>query len=328
MLPLLAALTLTIPGVPGRLGGPVGPIALDGRYAAYTVVRDAMPGCHFAERVYRLDLKTRKSTPVSGARTCVQEPTSTGRGIYEVAIAGKRTTWLVNEGGNTESDNLLFSATSPGRDAIVARSTASGPDLDTLAGGWIGGLVSDGTRISYSAWTSSGSGALHRFPSTTKPLAPDAGAVVDSSADAGRVAVLRADGSVAVFGIAGQLLQTIRPTNARAIALAGNLLAVVVKGGNADVYDRTTGALLHAWPIASGATSIDASNGIATYVAGAAVHVLDLSTGRDVTVATGKRRQVSGARIDTVGLLYAFDTRTGGTIAFVPISTVAKLLSA
>lgn len=325
MLPLLAALTLTIPGVPGRLGGPVGPVALDGRYAAYAVVRDSMPGCHLGARVYRLDLKTGRSTPASGARTCAQEPTSTGRGIDAIAVAGKRTTWLVNEGGNTESDNLLFSSTAPGRDAIVARSVASGPDLDSLAGGWIGGLVSDGSRISYSTWTSSGAGALHRFPGP-KVVTGDGAAISDSSADAGRVAVLRGDGSVAIFGIGGQLLQTVQPTNARAVALAGNLLAVVVKGGTVDVYDRTTGALLHAWPIAPGATSIDASGGIATYVAGAAVHVLDLVTGRDVTVATGTRRQVSGARIDTAGLLYAFDTRSQGKIVFVPFAAVAKRL--
>lgn len=327
MLPLLAALTLTIPGVPGRLGGPVGPIALDGRQAAYVVVRDSMRGCHLAERVYVLDLRTRRSTAASGAKTCAQEPTSTGRGIDVVAIAGKRTTWIVNEGGNTESDNLLFSSGSPGRDTIVARTTASGPDLDTLAGGWIGGLVSDGSRITYSTWTSAGAGALHRFPGP-KVIAHDGAAVVDSSADAGRVALLHADGSVRVFGISGQLLNTIQTTNARAIALAGDLLAVVVKGGTLDVYDRTTGALLHAWPIASGATSVDASNGIAAYVAGAAVHVLDLVTGRDVTVATGTRRQVTGARIDTAGLLYAYDTRSAGKIVFAPFAAVAKRLSA
>lgn len=286
-----------------------------------------MSGCHFAERVYRLDLKTGRSAAASGAKTCAQEPTSTGRGIDELAIAGKRTTWLVNEGGNNESDNLLFSSATPGRDTIAARSIASGPDLDTLSGTWIGGLVSDGSRISYSTWMSSGAGALHRFPGP-KILAKDAAAVVDSSADAGRVAVLHADGSVAIFGIGGQLLNTVQTTNARAVALAGNLLAVVVERGTLDVVDRTTGQLLRTWPIASGATSVDASNGIATYVAGAAVHVLDLATGRDVTVATGKRIQVTGARIDAAGLLYAYDTRSAGKIVFVPFSRVAKSLSA
>lgn len=325
MVPLLVAFTLTVPGIPGRLGGPVGPVALDGRSAAYAVVRDSMQGCHFGARVYRLDLQIRRSTAASGAKTCAQEPTSTGRGIDAIAVAGKRTTWLVNEGGNTESDNLLFSSAAPGRDTVVASSVASGPDLDKLAGGWIGGLVSDGSRISYSTWTSSGGGALHRFPGPTT-IGKDGSAIVDSSADAGRVAVLRGDGSVAIFGIAGQLLQTVQPANARAVALAGSLLAVVVKGGTLDVYDRTTGALLHAWPIASGARSIDASTGIATYVAGAAVHVIDLDTGRDVTVATGTRRQVSGARIDTAGLLYAFNTRSQGEVVFVPFAAVAKSL--
>jgi hypothetical protein len=321
----LPARTLTFAGVPGRLGGPVGPIALDGRYAAYSIVRDSLPGCPLGARVYRLDLATGRSSTVSGRATCAQEQTSTGRGLFAIAVAGARTAWLVNFGGNTESGETLFASAGSGRDAVVVRSDRTGPDLDTLSGTEIGGLVSDGSRISYSTWNTSGSGALDRLPGPVR-LAEDDAAVTAASADAGRVAVLRGDGSVAIFGIAGALLQTLVPANARAVALTGDIVAVLVKGGTVDAYDRTSGALEHAWPVAAGASTLDASSGIATYVAGDTVHVLDLLTGRDATVFAGKRVQVAGARIDTAGLLYAYDTRSAGKLVFTPLATVAKRL--
>jgi hypothetical protein len=305
--PTFPVRTVTVAGIPGRLGGPVGPIALDGRYAAYAIVRDSIPGCPFGVRVYRLDLQTGRSVQASGGATCSQEQTSTGRGVFQLAVSGTRTSWLANEGGNTESDDILFSSTAPGKDKIVARSHRTGPDPDTLTGSWLGGLVSDGTRITYKAWTSADP------------------AVLDASADAGRVAVLRGDGSVTVLGIDGRTLQTLQPgAAARAVALDGGLVAVLVKGSGVDVYDRTTAALLHTWPVASGASTLDAHNGVASYIAGGTVHVLNLLTGRDATVLTGKRIQVTGARIDAAGLLYAFDTRSQGKIVFVPFAAVAK----
>ncbi len=315
--------TLTFTGVPGRLGGPVGPVALDGRYAAYSIVRDSMKGCPFGARVYRLDLATGRSTPASGHAMCSLDQTSTGSGLFRLATAGNRVAWLVNEGGNTESGELLFSSTATaGRDTILARSGRTGPDLETLTGTTIGGLVSDGTRISYSTWTvtkgtAGAPGALDRLPGP-KQIASDPAAVVDASADAGRVAVLRADGSVAIFGIAGQTLQTVAPPPTRAIALSGDLLAVLTSARTVLVYDRTSGALLHTWPIAAGATSLDASKGIAVYAAPHNVHLLDLTTGDDVTVAAPARAQISGARIDVAGALYGENTRTGGKVVFIP----------
>jgi hypothetical protein len=136
--------------------------------------------------------------------------------------------------------------------------------------------------------------------------------------------VLRADGSVAIFGIGGQLLQTITPPPARAIALGGDQLSVLTSARTVLVYDRTSGALLHTWPIAAGATALDASNGIAAYVAPHNVHVLNLATGDDVTIISPAGAQITGARIDTAGLLYGYDTRSEGKIIFAPFAAIAK----
>jgi hypothetical protein len=319
-----------------RLAGPVGPIALDGTHAAYTILNDSDPTCHFGARVYSLDLSTGRSIPASGHATCSWEQSSTGRGVFELAAAGKRVTWLVNFGGNTESGEILFSSAGrPGKDTTLARSDRIGPDLDTLTGTEIGGLVSDGTRISYSTWTVENGttvtkGSLRRLPVRTQ-LAPDAAAVVDASADGGRVAVLRGDGTVAIFGVAGQLLQTITPPPARAVALDGDLLAVLTKTGTVAIYDRLCGCLLHTWPIAAGAMAVDASGGIAVYstlyASPGAVHALDLATGADVTLFSA-HAVVAGARISTAGVLYGYNTRAAGKLVFVPFASLAKSLSA
>jgi len=330
------ARTLTFPAKAFHVAGPVGPIALDGSIAAYAIIGNASKACQAGVHVYRLDLSTGRSSPASGHATCSWPQTSTGRGVFELAAAGKRVAWLANFGGNTESGEILFSTTAKaGRDTMLARSDRIGPDLDTLTGTEIGGLVSDGSRIAYSTWsvqkgTTVTQGALHRIPGTA-PLAGDSAAVVDASADAGRVAVLRADGSVAIFGLSGALLQTIIPPPARAIALDGGLLAVLTTSRTVAVYDRTDGTLLHTWPIAAGAMTIDASGGIAVYAtlyaSPGSVHALDLATGADATLFSA-HAHVSGARIGTPGVLYGYDTRTEGKIVFVPLASVAKQLGA
>jgi hypothetical protein len=334
----------------------VGALALNGSSAAYVVSGTpkgaAYKSCTLASRVYRWNLASGRTSAVSGHTTCTEPQTSTGRGIEQIAMAGPRTAWLLNLGGNTESGEILFSSTViPGRDLILARSSrmeGSEPG-SPLAGTSIGGLVSDGSRITYSAWTTASNGkisggALWRLAGPLKVmLAKGADTVVASSADAGRVAVLRADGTVGLYGIKGQLLQTIKPSSAQAVALTGGLVAVLTRTNTMDVYDRLTGALLHSWPIAHGIgannapATLDASGGIAVYIAGPSLHALDLLTGKDIVVATHVARgepEIVSARIGNAGLLYDYDIYGAyvvkgtyydkGSVVFVPFAGVAK----
>lgn len=352
--PLLPARALTIVAQAGDRLGPLGPIALAGPVAAYTVVgaaKGAPANSCSSGRVYRWNLASGRSSPVSGKLTCGQGESSTGGGIEQIAMAGSRTAWLYNAGGNVESGEILFSSTAiPGKDAILARSDRmEGPESGSpLAGTWIRGLVSDGSRISYSTWTTASNGtisggALWRLAGPAEvTLARGADTVVASSADAGRVAVLRSDGTVGIYGIQGQLLQTIKPGSAQAVALTGGLVAVLTRTNTMDVYDRVTGTLLHSWPIVHGIgannapVTLDASGGIAVYLAGPSIHALDLLTGKDVVLATHETRnepEIVSARIDSAGLLYDYDAYgtyrvkgtyyDKGTVVFVPFATVA-----
>ena len=71
-------------------------------------------------------------TQVSGAATCGEGPTSTGSGVTEVAVAGQRLAWLVNEGGNSEQSERLYSAILPTRPS-GATTPRCGPGRWTAA---------------------------------------------------------------------------------------------------------------------------------------------------------------------------------------------------
>jgi len=69
------------------------------------------------------------------------------------------------------------------------------------------------------------------------------------SADAGRIAVLRTDGSVGLYSVAGELLWTVTPPSAQQVALQGNYLVVLTKTRTLAVYNSHTGSLLKTLPI-------------------------------------------------------------------------------
>ena len=49
----------------------------------------------------------------AGKATCGADSTSTGGGVTEIAVAGTRLAWMVNQGGNTESSDSLYTASLP-----------------------------------------------------------------------------------------------------------------------------------------------------------------------------------------------------------------------
>ena len=331
--PPFPARTITLHGPVGAKGGPLGALALDGPFAVYVLGNKDGRGCQLGESVYRLDLATGRSRVVSGHFTCSEPQTSTGAGIETVAAAGARTAWLLNEGGNTESDDILFASTATaGKEKVLARASRTGAAPPATTGTWIGGLVADGTRISYATWTTTGTQAVRTSAlwrvsgGGAHVLARGSGAVVSASAEAGRVALLRSDGTVAVYGLNGPLLQTISVGPAHAVALDGDAVAVLTKARTVEVYDRLTGALRHTWPIASGpGPQFAASGDVAVYVTWRSIHAVNLLTGRDAVVATAKRA-IDHADLDRAGLLYDYNltwTANAGRIVFTPFTRIA-----
>ncbi len=357
----LQARTLTVhvkAGVVVPQQGPIEGLALDGRKAAFVKGIPLTRSCSIGRRLYRWNLATGKTSLVSGAKTCREPDTSTGSGIFEIALTRTGSAWLLNSGGNTESGETLFTSTAkPHRDKVLATSDRYGSDTsNTFTGSFIGGLVSDGSRITYATWTLAADGnvtesALWRISgSKATQIASGSGAVVSASADRGRIALLRTDGTLAIYAGDGSLLNTIAGAGragvecsygcglpGEAVALTSRLVAVLTEArvnrqaGSIEVYDRTSGELLHTWPAAGYAWQFDAYGGIAVYVRGARLHALDLKTGKDVVVAK-HRRTMEEVRLDRAGLFYYFNGRWSktrgqdGKLVFVPFKTVAAKL--
>jgi hypothetical protein len=378
--PVLHARTLVVHTPPYAAGTPIkGGLALDGSEAAFA--KGAAP----CGGVYRWNLATGGTSLLSGAKTCAVEEGNGG--IVAIGLAGSHSAaWLYNYNGNELSGERLFSTTAkPGKDTVLA--TAYRRDFK---GTWIGGLVSDGdgSRLTYATWSTGATGAssptggkgatglrgpmgvngpigptraagvvsasaLWRISgSTTYRIAQGSGAVVSASGDAGRIALLRSDGSAAVYGTAGNFVRRIvgadfpcipgQPGPARcageAIALTGNLVGVLAdpnpwgQAGLIKVYDRTSGALLHTWPnITSYEETFDAYAGIAVYGTGPSLNAIDLRTGKNTVVAK-RNYEIEQARFDKAGLLYYFNgswspqNGQNGLLVFVPFKTIAAKL--
>ena len=310
-----------------------------------------------ANQVLVWNLHTGATTKVSGKQTARADATSTGGGVRQLAIAGTRVAWLVNEGGNLEGDHYLFasSVTKPKERAVASalRSGDNCPGREALhcAGPWLGGLVSSGSQIPANRWTTDGSGAvtdggLYAVNGTKmKSVATGPDAVAAASADGSRIAVLRSDGTVGVYSTKGGTPLTVTPTpRAKAVALSGRNLVVLEFGGKLGVLDSHTGALRKTFALQGDPKLLQAlavHGNVAVYskpvrfktdaVSVGAIHAINLSTGKDRTV--GKLNgPITLAQIDSAGLVYASNgygafKAGNGTLVFTPFARVAAAVS-
>jgi hypothetical protein len=121
------------------------------------------------------------------------------------------------------------------------------------------------------------------------------------------------------------------------VALSGDRLVVLTETNpwtgpstwttKIELYDWTSGALLQSWPLAFKPYANNAAAPLAVHgrfaaVVGKRVHVIDLTTGKEImeTPSCG-----SPAALDSHGLVYAASRGRGGKVVFVPM---AKLLAA
>jgi hypothetical protein len=324
-----------------HLAVPVGALAVDGDRVAYDLdARDAR-NPKTPDRVLVWNVRTGKTVVVSGKKTAVADDVG-GSGVFQLAIAGSRVAWLVDEGGNLESDDYLFtsSVTQP-KERQVASALRSGDgcgagETTDCAGPWLGGLVGSGSTIALNRWTTDSqgsitSGALDVLEGTkTTSIATGADTVSASSTDGGRAAILRTDGSVAVYSGSGDVLATVTPPNAKAVALSGKNLVVLSAGRQLELYDARSGALEKTFLLrGQGPQNLDVQGNVATYTSGPSVRAINLSSGKDRVVGTLPSR-VAFARISGAGLAYAANgvraSFGSATLAFLPLARVKALV--
>jgi hypothetical protein len=102
--------------------GAVESLALDGGRVAFDVA-SFDNGCN---TLHVWEPRRGTDVVVSGPATCAADSTSTGGGVREIALAGRRVAWIVDLGGNTESTDTLYTAVVGGpRERRVASATTA-----------------------------------------------------------------------------------------------------------------------------------------------------------------------------------------------------------
>jgi hypothetical protein len=310
-------------------------LAMDGSRVVYATQAFAPTNCF---KLFSWNTSTRAGALVSGPKTgsCGSDE-SAGQRIDAVAVAGSRVAWIRNLTGNSESDDSLFTATVSGTGtlrlltATRTGDTGGGP----LRGTWIGGLVGSGTVLAVNTWRTSATGtvraaALRRVGGVRlAPAASGASTLTAESADSGRIAVVRTDGSVAIYSAAGAILQTISPGSVKEVALHGDDLAVLTGRKTLELYNAHTGALIRSWPVPAGAVNLGLGTGIAVFSVWRRAYALKLSSGRQALLAAAPRAIVAD-EIEAPGVVYAYNTIRGlraiGNIAFLPLNRVQAAL--
>jgi hypothetical protein len=275
---------------------------------------------------------------MSGKATDLADVTSTGRGVRELAVAGQRVAWIINQGGNTESDDYLYASllTKP-KEQKIATARRTGDVSGVLSGNWIGGLVGSERLLAVNRWTTDATGTattagLYSLGAhNVKPIASGSSTLLAQSVDAGRIAVLRTDASVRVYSAAGRLLRTVTPSSAQQIVLQGNYLVVLTKTRTLAVFDSKTGSLLKTLPVRGLAPrNLDVQANLAVYTAGRDLHVVQLKTGKDKVLAS-MSRGINFAQIEAPGVVYAGNLRQAtknlGTLTYVPFARAAEAVS-
>jgi hypothetical protein len=222
-------------------------------------------------------------------------------------------------------------------------------------------LVGSGTLLAASTWTynDNGSAAWNKrldlvTPTRLRTIATGSNAIVSASADVGHIAVVplgpvsmdpgycvslpSTSVNTYIYSAQGALLDKVavstRSSILLGVAISGNRL-VALLGEQPDsgpatvtlaVYDWTTGALVHTWTVAIhqylGEVSLAVSQRLAAVEGPNRLHLVDLTTGKDILIARSGPRAI-GPR----GLVYAVNPSQDGRPAKLVFVPTAKLLA-
>jgi hypothetical protein len=332
------------PGVVAKTTqGYVEAISMDGPLVAYDA-RGALQGppCN---RLFAWNVRTDRALKLSGRGTCSADETSTGAGVSEIAVAGDSVAWIVNQGGNTESTDDLYTASLANPREVRLASALRTGDVDcALKGRSIGGLAGDADVLAVNMWTSVAGApgscdtevtraSLRTITGTSmKTIASGADVLLAESVDTGRIAIRRIDGTVALYSKSGRPLREVSPSSVKEVALSFDPLVVLTAAKTLEVFSARTGSLLFRRKVAAAAAQLDVHAGIAVYAVGRRVHAIKLDTGKSATVATAPRDVVALA-LEAPGAVYAYNSlytqRTGevGNVRYLRFDRLRAKLS-
>lgn len=327
---------------------PIWTLAMDGSRVAYIS----------GGRVHVWNVTTGATSVVKGKYP------STGKyskNYGEVAIAGKRVALITRFviGNTKETSERLYTAPVGGWAHQLKSAFHSHNSEGGLFGGTITGVVGSGNVLAVSSWKANGAVSTVEqlslvTPTRLRAIVTGPDAIVSESADGGRIAVLTPGSppTVGIYSAGGKLLHQVIPAgNVAEIALSGNRLVVLPRpdwspvtglsgGKTLEVYDWTTGALVHTWPVAASTPNrlpghLAVYRRLAVYAvdprfaAPRTLHLLDLTTGKDVVIAraTGSGYDSHDAAIGPRGFVYAVNNGHHGKLVFAPMAKLLAMVS-
>jgi hypothetical protein len=310
-------------------------MGMDGPLVAYDL--KSSDGCN---QVFTWNVNTNGGKVVSGDGTCEADSTSTGGGVTQIGVAGGRLAWITNLGGNTESDDDLYTSSLPKpREKHLLSAMRTGDiDQGDLDGGWIVGVFGDGDLLAVSTYATKG-GAISNAKlrvigrSGVKTIARGERAIATIAVGSGRIATAAGDGRVRLWSRGGRLLHTYKVGQGDEAALTQHRLLVFGDKGM-RVYDTgPSGRLLSTWKAPSRAYLADAEGDIAVYsiycgtsdTCGRRVYAARVSTGKTVLLAKTPH-DVVGLQIEPAGVVYAYNSAKGGTLVLRPMVRVEAAL--
>jgi len=297
-------------GKPVDLPGPVEAIGMDGFRVALAFHR---PGD--CSQILYWNIAWDYLSKISDEDETTCELTEAGGSIRSVSIAGIRSAWTIH---SRRADRILTSNSTRCFDRVVST-------VRRKRGG-VTGLSGDGASLVYAVRNDEGRGNAVGIVRgrDTRTLVHD-GAPMAVSADAGRIAVLNRTGTIDLRSAKGELIATIRDTDAAAVALRANHVVVLTRSGSLDVFRTATQEKLHSWPAPSGlASRVDAQFGVAVVTAGGNVYAISLTTGRQALVASVPGSAM--AEIEPSGIVYAYNTGSRGHLRFIRFAEVEAAL--
>jgi hypothetical protein len=188
--------------------------------------------------------------------------------------------------------------------------------------------------LAVDAWSTDAGGAVARAALCTvggrlTTVATGARILTAESADTGRIAVARPDGSVGIYAATGATLRTVTPSSLGEAALRKDYLVVLTKTKSLEIYNSRTGAFIHRWPVPAGAANLDVSENIAVFSVYRKLYALQLTTGRQAVLA-GEKRAIVAAEVEPPGVVFAYNTVRGiqdiGNLVYLPLARVEAAL--
>jgi hypothetical protein len=320
---------------------PVSTLAADGSIAAVSTEC----GKRFLENVAWNPVLRSVVSMAPGARGC--GGSSTGEGIWEQGMAGRRLAWVRYEGGNYRSTYLSTATVGrPRLMTMLVRQTIHNTDDGT--GDWVGNVRGDGSLLVFNTWRlcysepeipgSCPAGVppktyhiynekLWRVVGARKRLlVASKDELTVLSVAAGRILVQRADGSLELRRADGKLARAFRFERGQVLGAQLDASELVVleraSGLRWRVYDPRSGELKRTLRAPARAMPADVERGLLVYTVGRVAHVLRLRDGHQKRFTAPAGTWQVLAQIEPAGLFYSYSVGRKGRVRFVPFNEI------